>query len=285
MSLLQNLLGLVPAAGGAGLTYAAYDRLGDIGDAAWERGGQIAQDSANMAKFQPYGVTSSSGTANVNANGGVNLQLTPEQQALQQQMAGGASSMFSQALGGTAEREQDIYDRIRAMQSPEEERQRMALEERLMGQGRLGVQTNMYGGTPEQLALAKAQEESQNSASYNAIELARQQQLQSANIGGQMLQGQYAPEAALLNTLGAGTQNANLASTAQRQSANLYGQGMFGGLEAQLGAGLGQANLMGQLGTGLLSGTLLPYQQAGGGTSSGFMDAFGGLLSSLGLGG
>jgi hypothetical protein len=64
---------------------------------------------------------------------------------------------------------QGIYDKIRAMQSPEEERQRLGLENRLAGQGRLGIQTNAFGGTPEQLAMQKAQAEAQNSAAYQAL--------------------------------------------------------------------------------------------------------------------
>ena len=38
----------------------------------------------------------------------------------------------------------------------------------------------------------------------------------------------------------------------------------MGGLEALLGAGLGQANLMGQLGTGLIGGLSTPTDSYGG---------------------
>lgn len=276
--LFSGLLGLVPAAAGGGLTYAAYDRLGDIGDNALTQGQQIAQDTANMAQFKPFGVTTSTGNVSTTQDGSTQFNLSPEQQALQQQLQGGASSMFSSVLGGTAGQEQDIYDRIRAMQSPEEERQRMALEERMYSQGRLGVSTNQYGGTPEQLAMAKAQAEAQNSASYNAIQLAQQQQAQQANIGQQMLQGQYAPQAALMDAMNTGMGTAGLADVANRQAAQLYGQGMFGGLEAQLGAGLGQANLMGNLGSGLLSGSLQPVQQADGSITSGLLGALGNIF-------
>lgn len=279
--LFSGLLGLVPAAAGGGLTYAAYDRLGNIGDQAWDRGQQIAQDTANMTQFKPFGVTTSTGGVSTTPDGSTSFNLTPEQLALQQQLQGGASSMFSNVLGGTAEREQSIYDRIRAMQSPEEERQRMAMEERMASQGRLGVTTAQYGGTPEQLALAKAQEEAQNSASVQAIQLAQQQQAQQANIGNQMLQGQYAPQAALMDAMNSGMGVAGLSDVARRQAANLYGQGMFGGLEAQLGAGLGQANLMGNLGSGLLSGSLSPISQADGSLTSGLLGAIGSIGSGL----
>ena len=82
-----------------------------------------------------------------------------------------------------AAREQEVYDRIRATQLGEEERQRLALEERLFAQGRGGVRTAMFGGTPEQLAMAKAQEQAQNQASLMAITQAQQEQHNRRHIG------------------------------------------------------------------------------------------------------
>ena len=83
----------------------------------------------------------------------------------------GLGSQFMQQAGmGTAEREADIYNRLRAIQSPEEQRQQMALEERLQQQGRGGVATNLYGGTPEQLAMQKARAEAQNTAALQAMQ-------------------------------------------------------------------------------------------------------------------
>jgi len=92
--------------------------------------------------------------------------------------AGGLANQAMQLgqgmLGQASPDAQGIYDQIRAMQSPEEERQRLQLENRLASQGRLGVSTSMYGGTPEQLAMEKAQAEARNSASYQAIQQADQ---------------------------------------------------------------------------------------------------------------
>jgi hypothetical protein len=73
-------------------------------------------------------------------------------------------------------RQQDIYNQLRSMQTPEEERQRLALEERLQAQGRGGIQTAQYGGTPEQLAMAKAQAEAQNQAGMMAMQQAGSEQ-------------------------------------------------------------------------------------------------------------
>lgn len=207
------------------------------------------------------------------------------------------NQMLNQAGMGTQAREQDVFSRMMAMQAPEQQRQQLALEERLANQGRLGVRTSMFGGTPEQFAMEKAQAEAQNQAALMAMQQAQAEQAQQANIGlgasqlgqagvglqqqmasqnvndilnilgrgqagqqlygqlGQgMLQGSYMPQAALLNQLQAGTQVAGLADIGRRQAAQLYGQAGMSALEADLGARLGQANLMGQLGTGLLSG-------------------------------
>jgi hypothetical protein len=172
-------------------------------------------------------------------------------------------------------REQEIFDRIRATQLGEEERQRLALEERLANQGRLGVRTSMFGGTPEQFALAQAQEEAQNRASLAAIQQAQQEQRQQAAIGSQFaglgsslagrqqaieeaqqrmalgaLTGAFVPQAQALNVAQQGLNAAQLAQRGQLAGAGLFGEASMSGLEALLGSALGQANLMGNVGTG-----------------------------------
>lgn len=82
-------------------------------------------------------------------------------------------------------REQQVFERIRAAQRPEEERRRLELEERLATQGRLGVATNLYGGTPEQLALERAQAEAQNAAMLQAMQQAQAEQAQAGALGQQ----------------------------------------------------------------------------------------------------
>lgn len=184
--------------------------------------------------------------------------------------------------GGSAiDRERTVFNRIRAMQLPEEERQRLALEERLASQGRLGVQTAMFGGTPEQFALAKAQEEAQNQASIMAMQQAQQERLQQAALAEQVLglgsglfanqlamqqaqQGMglselgaaYIPQAQALNLLQQGLAASELSQRGQLAGASMFGEAKMSGLEALLGAGLGQANLIGAAGTGLLAGAM-----------------------------
>jgi hypothetical protein len=193
------------------------------------------------------------------------LGVSPEEQAFREQMFGGAGQFFEQAAMPTADREQAVYERMRAAMSPEEERQRLALEERLAAQGRLGVQTAQFGGTPEQLALSKAQEEARNRAMLGAMQQAQSEQAQQAALGGQFLGSSYLPQQMLLQALTPGQ-----TAAAQQQQAQLYGTGLFGeatasGIDALLGAGLGQANLMGAAGTGLLSGLFSGSGSSGGG--------------------
>lgn len=78
--------------------------------------------------------------------------------------------------GGGVGREQDIFNQLMAVQQPSQQRDQLALEQRLFNQGRGGVSTSMYGGTPEQLAMAKAQEEARLGASVQARQLANQEQ-------------------------------------------------------------------------------------------------------------
>jgi len=74
---------------------------------------------------------------------------------------------------GIANREQTIFDRLNAVQAPEQQRARENLTDQLLSQGRLGLQTSQYGGSPEQLALEKAIQEQQASNAVSAMGLAR----------------------------------------------------------------------------------------------------------------
>lgn len=121
------------------------------------------------------------------------------------------------ALGDNrATREADVYSRIRAMQAPEEQRQDLALRDQLFAQGRGGVSTAQYGGTPEQLAREKARAEAMNSASLQAMSQA----------GVEM--GQDLSQAQGLTGLGSGLvgQQDSLMNSAQARASELSGLGM-----------------------------------------------------------
>ena len=256
---LQRLLG---GAAGAGLLYDAYSRLGDVGDTGRREMGELAETQLEQAAFRPYTVTSATGgqfgITQDPQTGQFQYGLTafPEEQAFQQRMFGGAGSFFESAQLDPALREEALFERIRATQRPDERMERLGLEERLAAQGRLGVRTAQFGGTPEQLAMERAQQDAIARARIGAMEQARAEQMQQVGLGQQFLGASYLPQTQLLSAITPG-----MTAAGAQQQAQMYGTGLFGearatGLEALLGASLGQANLAGALGGGLLSGAL-----------------------------
>lgn len=302
----SNVLDALGLTGGSLLTKEAYDKLGEIGQTGLLEGQALAEKGLTQTEFKPFGVTTTTGGMfNYDpVTGQVRMSGSEQESALQQaymdqartlmggpifgqqmgrEAARGAfdlgTGMMEAAGGDTAAREQEIYQRARAVQSPEEERQRLALEERLQAQGRGGVRTAMFGGTPEQLAMEKAQAEARNRAAYDAMGQARSEQAQQAAIGAQYstlgsqlaaqdqarmmgqqqlglgaLTGAYLPQQQLLAAQQAAQLFPQLQQRGQLYGAGLYGEGVASGLDMLLGSGLGQATLIGNLGTGLLSG-------------------------------
>lgn len=228
--------------------------------------------------------------------------LDPTEQLATQSLLQSAD-FLSEAGMSPAERERAIFERIRAAQAPEEERQRLGLEERLASQGRLGVSTNLYGGTPEQLALAKAQSEARNTAMLQAMQQAQAERQLAGRLGAQlattgaglgqaaqdlltgrqarglqfaqsglgMLSGQQAldaaqlqralsamrggfiPEAQAANIARLGLDAGGMAQQAQQFGTGLFGEATMTGVDALLASGLGQANLLGNVGSGVLA--------------------------------
>ena len=155
---------------------------------------------------------------------------------LQQQYAGLAGQAGQGLFQDQGAREQDIYNRIRATQQPEEERNALALRDSLFAQGRGGVQTSQFGGTPEQLAMAKAQAEAQNSASLSSIQQAQSEQQQQFG----QFQGLGAQAGALAQT-GSGLEAQNLQQLLALQGSDQGAAQAQQSLQAgnqQLGAGL-----------------------------------------------
>lgn len=70
-------------------------------------------------------------------------------------------------------REQSVYDRLREIRTPQEERAQMQTDNKLFNQGRSGLQTAAYGGSPEQFALSQAIEEQKSRDALTAMGFAR----------------------------------------------------------------------------------------------------------------
>ncbi len=288
---------------GALLAERAYDRLGDIGERARREASGIASQGLSQTEFRPFTVTSATGGMfGVDPQGGTTMSVSPQEQALQNQLLGGAGDFFGQAQMPTTAREQAIFERMRAAQRPEEERQRLALEERLAGQGRLGVSSAAYGGaTPEQLAMATAQEEARNRAMLGSMQQAQAEQAQQAALGQTFLGSGYMPQQALLEAAMPGIMQQELAQQGQQFGTGLFAETGLSGIEAQLLSEQARANLLGGIGSNVIAGLINQQRAAsaapnsgGGGSSLGglFGDIVGGLgnvgsgiKSLLGIGG
>ena len=315
---------------GAGLGIDALNELRSIGKAAQTEGAAIGAQAQADTAFKPFSISTGFGGVQADPTGGFATTLSPEQQALQGQLSGitggltggfgmgtpdvsgiqgqalgGIQGLLQQAQGSTAGREQDIYNRIRATQMPEEQRQQLALDEQLASQGRTGLRTAMFGGSPEQFAMEKARAEAMNQASLASIGQAEQQRtndlaaatgmfglgsqasflpsgLQQAQLGNiQSSMGlQYMPEQQLLGALTPAINLADLSSTAQRQGAGYLAEASMAGLGENLAAqrnrAEGLAGLYGQL-LGAQGQTAAAATGTAGNASNGLFDLIGRL--------
>ena len=220
----------------------------ELGQQALEGGQRLGQQALEASAFKPYTVTSSLANVQTTPEGGFGINLSPEQQALQTQLQGQAAGLFGQVGQDPAQAQSALYEQIRATQRPEEERQRLALQENLFSSGRGGVQTAQYGGTPEQLAFEKARQESMLSANLGARQQSQAEQAQAANLGGLLQQAGYQPQQQALSLLEGSQIPAGYLSQGQRTGATLQGQLEQSGLEGYLQAAeLGQAERLAQM--------------------------------------
>lgn len=195
MAGLQDVLqGLFGTGAAIGLQNDAIQKAEAVGTQALATAQAQAQSIQDQANFQPYSVTSGNGTVDSLASGGrfagLDLNLSPELQEMvnagrisagdflgraNQDTGTQTTGMLEQmGLGGSGRTEAEIFEMLNSVQQPAQERERLALEERLFSQGRGGVRTEQFGGTPEELAIAKAREEQRAGTSVSAFDLARQ---------------------------------------------------------------------------------------------------------------
>jgi hypothetical protein len=238
---------------GAGLLtgYGYNEMLQDLkafGKEARTGAEAIGQQAAEGTRFVPFTVTGATGAGvGTTPEGSTQFNLSPQEQALQNQLFGGAGQFYGQAQQPIAQTEQDIFNRMLALAAPERQRQSLALEERLAAQGRLGTSSAAYGGaTPEQMALATAQQEQLNNLGLQARGQALAEQQQYANLGQGMLGAAYTPQSALLNVLNQGMGVAGLSDVGRRSAAQIQSEGQMAGLDAQLQSQLARGNLTAQ---------------------------------------
>jgi hypothetical protein len=254
------------ALGTAGLAFAkqGYDQLGKIGERSYDAytgAGGLADKLRGMSEFQPYTVTSATGSQfgmGLGENGEMdyNLNLSGTEQDLQNEQLRRAESMFALAEQNPAAREQEVFQRMMDSINPQRERERYELEQRLQGQGRLGVQTSMFGGTPEGLAMAKAQEEAYSQNMLGAMDFAGKEQSRQAQLGTGMLGNAYVPQAQLLNAIQPGQTTAEQRRAQMAAQTGAYGETYSTGLQALLSSALGQSTQATSIGSGLATQAL-----------------------------
>jgi len=236
---------------GAGAGYynqeESIKNLRELGETSQQQALALGEDIYERAQFQPFTVTTSLGGATTTPTGGFGLNLSPEQQALQNQLLGQSQALFGQVGVDPSTAQADLYEQIRAVQRPEEQRQALALEERMLSQGRMGLSSSAYGGSsPELLAQETARQEAMSRASLGARSQAMAEQKQALEAAtGMMTQG-YMPQKEALTALGYGIQGGQLADVGRRTGAELYGRLGQSGLEAMIN--------MEELATGLEAG-------------------------------
>jgi len=268
----QNLLG---AAGNYYVAGEGADAARAAGQLGFETTQNIADTASGMATFQPFTVTAGTGSkAELGATGGIDMTMSPAEQALQQQLLTSSANMFSNIQTDPALAQQEIYNQMRALQQPEEERQRQAMQERMLSQGRTGLSLSQYGGsTPEQLARAQAVEEAKLKANLAARTQVGAEQKQMADLATGMLGASYTPQEQALAALGYGIDASKVAQSGANTAAQIFGQVGQTGVESLL------------QGEKLASAYELAMQQQMVnsilGTGSG---STGGLLSELGVG-
>ena len=319
----------------SGANYAAVDdvmnRLNKLGGTLASGFPAIGEEAFEKSQFKPFTVTSGTGTSSAltdpvtgefsgisNTLGAPATEQTTDIQNILTNMLGStgynadptggmAGTIGNQAFGGVGNlltsvtgdrgtREQSIYDRIRSTQTPEEERQRLMLNDQLLSQGRQGLQTSMFGGSPEQFAQEKARAEAMNQASLAAMGQAGQERsqdlatasglfglgaqgsqlpyqlqgMQGQNVG-QMMGLQYLPEQIMGEQMNLGTNLASIADMGRRYGSGLFDESAGAGLEGLMNTELGKADFLKSI-----------YANAlGGGGTEGGGSWFGDIISGI----
>lgn len=240
-----------------------YDKMrGDLQDTGRDIQGQlgdVTQGIQDRTSFQPWGVTGPVGQTNYTQDG-MNQELSGSYQDMSNRFRyGGTESMMQAMLGDRSQREQGIYDQIRAMQQPGEQRAAQGLQNQGLAQGRAGMFTNQYGGTPEQHAQAMAQAEAQNAAAYSAMGQASQEAQTQYNMGQGLMNESYRPLDYMNQQAGQGLNYGQLQQQGNTNASQLLAQMGLGGA----GVSANLANMDSQMFSNMMQ-AFAPLMGAGG---------------------
>lgn len=245
---IGGLLGNLTQAGGS---YLSMDRAiadtNSVGDQALNLAGTFSDELSAQSKFKPFALTSNLASANTTldaqGNPTLNMSLNPQMQAGQQAIFSTMGNMLGDIDQDQGVREGDIFSKLEALMQPSRDRDALNLEQRLFNQGRTGVSTSAYGGTPEQLAMQKAIEEQRGTSAVNAMTLANQER--DANVANMASLGSTAmlPQEQLNRLMDYGIQVSDLVGLGDRQGASDATAMMQTGLESKIKASSAAADL------------------------------------------
>ena len=232
------LSGFFAPAAGAGISFSALESAKEKAREAGRLGqtlaNQYGQQAIDQTQFRPFTVSTRTGSVNTDPSGGFSTSLNPEQAAAQSQLFGQGTGMLS-GLGNTNQRTQELFSLLNNIRQPEIGRQRLGLEERLFNQGRTGLQTSQFGGSPEQFAMEKAIQEQQSQDLFMARQQAQQEEQQQYEVGTGLFDQSYVPERELLSFLQPGVMLSDIGNTSQRTGASLNTTLQQSGLQSLLG--------------------------------------------------
>ena len=272
MSIWDQITGITSMAGSAALANQGIKEARDAGTAQQTALTDMANKYQSDIQFKPYTVTGATGSSTF-APGGGSSTLSPQLQALMNQLLTSSGGMFSGAAQPIDQRAMDVTAQLEAASAPSRQREQLAMEQRLFNQGRGGLQTSQYGGSPEQFAFAKALEEQRAQNALTGRTQAMNEQQQQFNLGQGLFSSAFMPQQQMNQQTQVNTPFAELISRAQSQGAVTGGELAAQGTQARI-AGETQANNLRQTQLqGLLNSLNAP--SAGGGSF------FGNLLSSI----
>ena len=231
MSLVSDLLNV---GGNYYLGTSGADDARAAGQASVAMGEAAGQSAINRSSFEPYTVTSNLATGATTDEGGLNLSLSAEEQQRQTERFRQAESIYGALTNDPRRAGSEYYENIRAAQRPEEERNRLGMQQGLFSSGRGGIQSAMYGGTPEQFAFEKARAEAQLGAGARSRELALAERDQQLKAAGLLTDQAYQGQREAIDLFGAAATPAQLAATGDRTGATLAAQLEQSGMEGML---------------------------------------------------
>ena len=233
----------------------AQDTISSLQDYVTEQG-----------QFTPYGVTY--------GNEGVNMQLSPEQQAAQQALMSGGLDLFSRASSDPTARTQELYNLLQGSQAAGVQQDFNQLMAGNYAAGTGGMQTADYGGNPQSYAFAKALENQSTANMMAANQMALGEQAQYGQLGSNMFGQSYSPMNALLAQQQPAIANAELAGIQNRDMLGMFADLGLGGLATDLNYSGIEGDAFGDL-IGASSGIA-------GGIAGSLGDSVGGWLEELG---